>query len=217
MMDTLKVARFEFSLFGINTYVVWNPATSDCAIIDPGMFNETEQKAVDGFIERHHLKLTHLLNTHLHIDHAVGNKYIERKYGLKTEASEADAFLGKHISQQANMFGIPDKVSDLEIGKPLEDGEVIKIGTGELHVISVPGHSPGGLAFYDKEDGFLISGDSLFRLSVGRTDLPGGNTTQLLDSVKNKLLTLPPSTIVYPGHGPETTIRAEKDSNPFLQ
>lgn len=215
-METLKVARFEFSLFGINTYVVWNPDSGECAVIDPGMFNSREEKALDEFIERKNLKVTHLINTHLHIDHAVGNRYVTEKYGVKTEASVEDAFLGKRIEQQALMFGIPDKVNNVPIGKELKDGDVIRIGNGELHVLAVPGHSPGGLAFYDKEDGFVISGDSLFQHSIGRSDLPGGDQDTLISAITEKLLSLPPHTAVYPGHGPATTIGDEIRMNPYL-
>ncbi len=216
-MDTLKIAKFELSLFGINTYVVWNPSTGECAIIDPGMINRHEEQALDNFISKNNLKVTHLINTHLHIDHAIGNHYVEDKYGVSTEASKADEFLGQHIKEQARMFGIPEKVEDLSISTPLKDGEIIKIGDGELKVLEVPGHSPGGLALYDKADGFVITGDSLFQGSIGRTDLAGGNHSTLLNSVKKQLLTLPTHTVVYPGHGPATTIGQEVKYNPFLQ
>ena len=120
------------------------------------------------------------------------------------------------MKDQARMFGIPEEVEDVSLGHELKDGDVITIGSGRLQVLAVPGHSPGGIALYDAEDGFLISGDSLFAGSIGRTDLPGGNFSMLIESIRSKLLTLPPDTVVYPGHGPATTIGHELSDNPFL-
>lgn len=215
-METLKVALFTFSMFGINTYLVWNPATSECAVIDPGMSNQREEKVLTKFIAEKGLRVTHLLNTHMHIDHVIGDNYVAGTYNIPVEASPADAFFGKNVEAQARLFGITDAVENVEVKKPLKDGDIIHIGTGELHVISLPGHSPGGLAFYDKQDGFVIAGDSLFFGSIGRTDLAGGDHESLISSLKEKLLTLPPHTIVYPGHGPETNIEREMRTNPYL-
>mgnify|MGYP001783160597 FL=1 len=114
------------------------------------------------------------------------------------------------------MLGITERAEAVTITSPLQDGEVIKIGNGVLHVIHVPGHSPGHIALYDKEDGFIIGGDILFQGSVGRTDLPGGNHNQLIEGIRKRLMTLPDDTIVYPGHGNETTIGLERAHNPFL-
>lgn len=213
----MKVARFEFSLFGINTYVIWDPQTLECCIIDPGMSNSQERKALTDFISKMKLTVVHVINTHLHIDHAIGNSFVEETYGRGSEASKSDEFLAKGIQHQAAMYGIEETVGKTEISHYLEDGDIIKIGKGALEVIAVPGHSPGSLAFYDSEDGYLFSGDALFNRSIGRTDLPGGDFDTLIDSIKGKLFHLPPSTIVYPGHGPETTIGDEMKSNPFLR
>lgn len=213
----MKVAKFGFSLFGINTYVVVDPETRDCAIIDPGMVNEEERDAVKRFIEKNDLHVTHLINTHLHIDHAIGNSFIKKTYAVKTEAHEDDAFLGGRLREQARQFGIPDAVDSADIDTPLKDGDIIHIGKGELEVIHVPGHSPGGIALYDKKDGFLISGDILFQGSVGRADLPGGDMKALISGIKSKLLPLPDNTAVFPGHGPSTTIGDEKARNPYLR
>lgn len=212
----LKVAIFQFSLFGINTYVVWDPESKECAIIDPGMISVDEQRAITNFIHKDGLKVTNLINTHLHIDHAIGNRYITETYGVTPKAHKADRFLGSNISNQAASFGLPinaDNVTDITY---LEDGDSIKIGTGSLEVISVPGHSPGSIVLYDKADGFMIAGDVIFEGSIGRTDLPGGSYEQLIDGIRNKLLILPDTTVVYPGHGAPTTIGKEKESNPFL-
>lgn len=212
----MKIAIFQFYLFGINTYVVYDPATLCCAVIDPGMLGPREEEAIDNFIEKNNLKLTHIINTHLHLDHAVGNAYLKKKYQVPVLASKADEPLGKRMQEQANMFGINERFKGIEITDYLVDGEKIKIGDGELEVIAVPGHSQGSLALYDKKDNFIISGDALFQGSIGRTDLPGGNYNQLIESIKTRLFTLPDDTIVYPGHGGATTIADEKKLNPFL-
>ena len=131
-------------------------------------------------------------------------------------AHEADMFLGDRMQRQAEEFGIAARVDNVSVTSYLTDGEKIRIGEGTLEVIHVPGHSPGGVALYDPEGGFVISGDSLFAGSVGRADLPGGDMRTLLDAIERKLFTLPGSTVVYPGHGPATTIAREKATNPFL-
>lgn len=212
----MKIVKFAFSLFGINTYVVYDPVTLKCAVIDPGMFDGEEEEAMEGFIERNSLEVTHIIDTHLHIDHAVGIGFLKRKYNAPLFAHKDDEFLGERIREQAQMFGISSKVEDVSIDSYLTAGEVIKIGEGELKVIPVPGHSPGSVALYDEKDGFVITGDALFAGSVGRTDLPGGDMSTLIKSIKDGLFTLPASTIVYPGHGPATTIGQERATNPYL-
>lgn len=213
----MKIARFGFSLFGINTYVIWDPGTLECAVIDPGMTGAREEQALVSFIGKNSLKVTHLINTHLHIDHAIGDSFVAERYGVPIEAHPADAMLGSRLQQQAVEFGIAEKVRDVEITTPLSDGEIIRIGNGELKVLHVPGHSPGGVVLYDEADKILIAGDVLFQGSIGRADLPGGDMAQLINSIKEKLLPLPDEVTVLPGHGPQTTIGAERRSNPFLR
>lgn len=210
------VSRFTFNLFGVNTYILWDADSREAVIIDPGMTKETEYKQIDDFVRENSLKLCHMINTHMHIDHSFGVSYISRSYGLPLEANKEDQFLAERIQQQAKMFGLPISVEDLNINTALVDGQIINVGSEELRVIHVPGHSPGGIAFYSPESGFLISGDSLFQRSIGRTDLPGGDYNQLINSLNVKLMTLPGETVVYPGHGPETMIKDEKDFNPYL-
>ncbi len=212
----MKVAIFQFSLFGINTYVVYDPQTLCCAVIDPGMIDESEEKAISDFIEKHNLKVTNIINTHLHIDHIAGNKYLQLKYNAPVLAHPLDEPLGSRVQQQAMMFGMRESIPNVEISEYLKDGDEIKIGDGVLKVIAVPGHSQGSVALYDAEDKFVIVGDALFQGSIGRTDLPGGNYRQLIESISKNLLTLPDDTTVFPGHGPSTTIGAEKRSNPYL-
>lgn len=213
----MKVVRFGLSLFGVNSYIVYDPETRECAVIDPGMINEKERNAVVNFIEKNGLKVVHLINTHLHIDHSIGNGFIKNRYGVKAEAHPDDAFLGIRMAEQARSFGIMDDVEEATVDIPLKDGDIIHIGSGELKVIHVPGHSPGGIALYDEKDGFLITGDILFQGSVGRADLPGGDMKALIDGIKEKLYVLPDSTDVFPGHGPATTIGNEKLTNPYIR
>ena len=212
----LKVARFGFQLFGINTYVVYDPEAKEAAIIDPGMSQAEEFKALERFIGREDLKVTHLINTHLHIDHAIADNWVKMKYDVPLEGHPADAPLGERMKQQAQMFGLRAEEVAVEIDRPLKEGDTVKIGRGELKVLHVPGHSPGSICLYDEADDFVIVGDTLFEGSIGRTDLMGGNHRQLVDAIKNKLLTLPKETMVLSGHGDKTTIGREWESNPYL-
>lgn len=203
-------------MFGINTYVVYDPEEKEAAIIDPGMSRKQEFDVLENFIGREGLKVTHLINTHLHIDHAIADNWVKAKYGVPVEAHANDAMLGERIKQQAQMFGVQAEDVAVEIDRPLKEGDIIKIGSGELKVVHVPGHSPGSICLYDEADSFVIVGDALFQGSIGRTDLPGGNHRQLVDAIKNKLLTLPKETMVLSGHGDATTIGREWESNPYL-
>ena len=213
----MKVAKFEFSLFGINTYVVSDPATGKCAVIDPGMIDAEEEEALSNYISRMGLTVEHVINTHLHIDHAIGVKDARDLFKAPVSAHRADTALGERMQQQADMFGLAARVDSVAVNSYVEDGDTISIGEGKLHVLHVPGHSPGSIALYDKEDGFVITGDALFSGSIGRTDLPGGDMQTLLKAIREKLLPLPDSTVVYPGHGPATTIGRERHGNPFLR
>ncbi len=212
----LKIAKFEFSLFGINTYAVYDPKEGKCVIVDPGMINTEEENAIVNFIERNNLAVTNIINTHLHVDHAVGVSFAKKRFGVPVLGHKDDEFLGKRLQMQADAFGIMEKIEDVSIDTYLKEGDIIKVGSGKLEVLHVPGHSPGSIALYDKEDDFVITGDALFQGSVGRTDLPGGNGTQLIKAIRENLLPLPDSTVVYPGHGPATTIGRERAANPFL-
>lgn len=212
----MQVAIFQFSLFGINTYLVFDPEEKECAVIDPGMTTVEEEKAIEDFIAEKGLTLKQVINTHLHIDHVAGIPFLRKKFGSPVLAHEGDKFLGEGLAQQARMFGLNLPLDKVEISEYIKAGDKIKIGKGELEVISVPGHSKGSVALYDPKGKFLISGDALFKGSIGRTDLPGGNYKELIESIENFLLTLPDDTVVLPGHGPASTIGEEKQSNPFL-
>ncbi|MCM1163459.1 MAG: MBL fold metallo-hydrolase [Muribaculaceae bacterium] len=212
----LKVSKFIFNMFGVNTYVVWDFVTLEAAIVDPGMIDVDECKALADFVERNNLKLKYLVNTHMHLDHVFGNAWVSDKYGLKIHADRREDDLGRNLSLQARMFGMNLNLPGRGVDVELKDGDLLTLGDEKLKVLSVPGHSPGSIALWSEADGFVITGDALFRQSIGRTDLPGGDHATLISSIRNKLLTLPDSTVVLPGHGDETTIGWEKTHNYML-
>lgn len=213
----MKLVKFGFSLFGINTYVVVDEATKKCAVVDPGMIEPEEENALVNYIERNGLTVTHVINTHLHVDHAVGDKFVADKFKVPVLGHKSDETLGARMQQQAMMFGMREKLDAVSLTSYLEDGDKVKVGEGELDVLHVPGHSTGSIALYDPEGKYVIVGDALFDGSIGRTDLPGGDFRTLINSIRSKLLTLPDDTTVYPGHGPATTIGREKKYNPYLR
>lgn len=212
----MEIIQLVVNAFGENTYIVADMKSRECAIIDPGMSNQRERTALIQAIERDNLKPTHLINTHLHIDHVLGNSFVATTYGLKVEGNKNDAFLGSRIVEQARMFGLTNDADNTVIETYLEDGDEIHIGDSILKVIGVPGHSPGSIALYSPESHFVITGDALFAGSIGRTDLPGGDYATLINSITKNLMALPEDTVVYPGHGPSTTIGKEKMQNPYL-
>lgn len=212
----LKIKQFEFSLFGVNTYLVIDEDTKQAAVIDPAMEKSDEQKRFDKYVEDNGITITQIINTHLHVDHCFGYEYVKDKYGVPEKAHIDDAPFGEAIDTQLQMFGRKPKGTQVVIDVPLKDGDTIQIGDSKLQVIHVPGHTPGGIALYYPEGNVVFSGDSLFKGSIGRTDI-GGNYDQLISSIKNKLFTLPEGTLVLSGHGPSTTIGQEKATNPFFK
>lgn len=212
----LKVKQFVFNMFGVNTYLIIDPDTREAAVVDPGMYTRDEQNEFDSYIKDNNLKITEVINTHLHLDHCFGDNYVKDSYGVKVAANIADSALGADITSQMRRFGGHGDIKGVTIDVPLNDGDIISIGNGHLRVITVPGHSPGGIALYSPEGRFVIAGDSLFRRSIGRTDLPGGDQRLLVDSIRKKLFTLPDNTMVLPGHDRFTTIGDEKTANPFV-
>jgi len=213
----MEIKQFEFNLFGVNTYIVWDAASRQTAVIDPGMTSPDENAVVDTFIADNNLNVTHLVNTHLHIDHTLGDRHIMDRFGVQLEAHPDDAFLGTHLREQAAMFHLRVSPVPLSIDSNLHEGDVITLGDDSLSVLHIPGHSPGSIVLYNRRAGFVITGDVLFCGSIGRTDLPGGNHAALVRGINEKLVTLPPSTVVYPGHGPSTTIARELSRNPFIR
>jgi glyoxylase-like metal-dependent hydrolase (beta-lactamase superfamily II) len=208
------VQYFTNNPYQENTYILFDE-TGECAIIDPGMETASEQNAVVNFIRANKLKPVLLLNTHCHIDHVLGNKFIFDQYGLKPKFHIGELPLLEAVPSYAPGMGIRYEVSPIP-DEYLPETGTISFGNTELALIFAPGHSPAHLCFYDKKDNILIGGDVLFRNSIGRTDLPGGSFEELIKNIEEKLLTLPDDCTVYPGHGPHTTIGSEKQTNPFL-
>ncbi|MBP1617347.1 MAG: hypothetical protein H6Q14_1174 [Bacteroidetes bacterium] len=212
----MKIKQFEFNPVRENTYVVYDE-TNECVIIDAGCFYPDEKMELLEFILDNDLVVKHLLNTHLHFDHVFGNVFIEERLGMLAEANTKDLFLLDKMSEQMKMFGFPHETAKPKIGKYLNENDIITFGNQEFVVLEVPGHSPGSVVFYSSQGQCAFVGDVLFRGSIGRTDLEGGNFEQLIDGIQKKLLPLPSDTIVYSGHGPSTTIGYEQRNNPYLR
>lgn len=210
----MRIARFTFNPFQENTYVLYDD-TLECVIIDPGCYDPEEKEELFDFIQSQKLKPVHLLNTHCHIDHVLGNKFVGEAFKLKPQIHELEEKLLAACLQYGQVYGIFMESSPTPIAT-LQEGKTIKFGNSQLEMIHAPGHSPGSICFWHKDSDTLIGGDVLFSQSIGRTDLPGGDMDTLLSSIREKLFMLPGKTIVYPGHGPETTIEFEKLNNPFL-
>jgi len=209
----LKIKTFVFNPVMENTYLLYDE-TQEAVIIDCGASNEKEQKQLADFIKEKQLKLMRLLNTHLHFDHLLGNRFIYETCGLKPEYSkeeEATAELRK-----LNAAFSPIKFEPVDAGHYIVHEEEIVFGNTRLKALLTPGHSSGGLCFYSEKDGCVFTGDTLFYRDIGRTDLPGGNFKTLIHSIQNYLFTLPDTTVVYPGHGQPTTIEEEKLNNSYL-
>lgn len=210
----IQIKSFAFNPYQENTYVLYDES-NECVIIDPGMYTGDEQNAFLKFIADNDLKPVLLLNTHCHIDHVLGNKFIFDTYGLLPQFHKGEQPVLNSIVAYAPQMGMRYEVSPLPEVYLSETGTV-KFGNSELELIFVPGHSPAHLCFYNKEQQFIIGGDVLFYRSIGRTDLPGGNFDQLISNIREKLFILPDEVRVFPGHGPSTSIGFEKQYNPFL-
>ncbi len=211
----ISIQRFTFNPYQENTYVLYDESGA-AAIIDPGMYYPEEQNELVRFIREQQLKPELLLNTHCHLDHVFGNKFVYDNWSLKPQFHQGELVILQAIPGYAPQMGLNYELSpEPEVFLP-ERGTV-KFGNSALELIFVPGHSPAHLCFHAQEDGFLIGGDALFYRSIGRTDLPGGNHDQLISSIRNNLFILPDDCVVYPGHGQSTTIGFEREHNPFLQ
>lgn len=211
----ITVQSFVFNPYQENTYVLYDDSGA-CAIIDPGMYGTQEEARLTSFIRENGLRPELLLNTHCHIDHVLGNRFIYDEYGLAPQMHEGELPLLVEVQNYAPQMGLRYEPSPIP-ETFLEGGQAVRFGESQLDLILVPGHSPAHLCYYNREQGVLIGGDVLFRNSIGRTDLPGGNHEQLLMSIRQHVYTLPDETMVYPGHGPETTVGYEKSTNPFVR
>ncbi|MEQ7802430.1 MBL fold metallo-hydrolase [Pedobacter sp. ASV1-7] len=211
----ISIKQFTFNPVRENTYILFDE-TAECVIIDPGMYDAEEQNAVVSFIKEKGLKPVLLLNTHCHYDHVFGNKFVYDQWGLKPQFHKGELYVLQAIPGYVPQMGLHYELSPEPEVFLAETGKV-RFGNSELELIFAPGHSPAHLCFYAAADNFLIGGDVLFYGSIGRTDLPGGSYSQLINSIKNNLFILPDDCKVYPGHGQFTTIGFEKEHNPYLQ
>jgi len=213
----LDIKTFQVNPLMVNCYVV-SDDTREACIIDPGCMAETEWTAIKNYIESKQLKLVHMLCTHLHFDHIMGCGFVHRDYQLNIEGSMADQQQYEQLRIYMNAFDLDP--STIPASPPVHDisnQSAIQFGTHTFTVLKTPGHTPGGLCFYCPEEELLWAGDTLFQGSIGRTDLPGGDTDAIINSIQDVLFTLPPSTQVFTGHGPSTTIEYEQRYNPYLR
>ncbi len=211
----MNIKKFTFNPFLENTFVVWDEKSHEAAVVDPGMSDEMERHELNSFIEENSLDIKYLINTHCHVDHILGCGYVNEKYNPVYYIPEKDLPLYNNAKKQAEMFGI--SINKLpKIDKYLTENEKIMLGNESFSNLFTPGHTPGEFCLYFEKSKFCITGDVLFRESIGRTDLYGGDYNTLIESIKSKLFLLPDDIIIYPGHGDESTIGYEKLHNPFL-
>lgn len=211
----MNFKTFEFSPFHENTYIVYDE-TKECVIIDPGNFNEKENNILDNFLKENHLKLVGILNTHNHLDHIFGANYLVNKYNVSMACHEKELEWIGMFEATCKRYGLKINSTPPTPKNILSDGDVFKFGNTKLDIIHMPGHSAGSLVFHNIKDKIIISGDVIFKNSIGRTDLPGGNYNELIINIKNKLFSLSEDTLILPGHDVRTTIGEEKNNNPFF-
>lgn len=210
----IQIETLTFNSFQVNTYLVWDE-TGECLVVDPAFYTGEDKQAFDRNVSAKGVLLKGMVNTHCHVDHVLGVKHMQNKYSLTFRAHRNEEKLLRGAPLMGEVFGL--KLEPIgAIDATIRDEEIVAVGDHSLKALHVPGHSPGSLAFYSEEGGFVITGDALFQSSIGRTDLPGGDYDQLIHSIRSRLLSLPPETTIYPGHGPPSTIGAEQTGNPFL-
>jgi hydroxyacylglutathione hydrolase len=210
----MKVKTFIFNPFQENTYVL-SDTNNKCIIIDAGCLDMNEKNDLYNYIKGNELTVERIINTHLHLDHCFGNQFVAETFNKQIEAHPDDEPLLSGMNNYSHTFGIDYTENHPKISY-LYENDIITVGEIVLKAIHVPGHSKGSLVFYAEKEKFLFAGDVLFSGSIGRTDLPGGNFHDLIDNIKLKLLVLPDETVVFSGHGAQTTILHEKQHNPFL-
>lgn len=213
----MVIKRFTCNPLQENCYVV-SDDTKECVIIDCGAFYPEEKSALINYIREQKLRPVHLIATHGHLDHNFGNSTIFDEYALKVEVCSEDDYLIEHLPQQAtDLFGIDIDQQQPEVGRWLKDGDTITFGNHTLTVLQTPGHTPGSAVIYCEQEHTCFTGDTLFRMSIGRTDFDGGSWTQMEQSLTNVIAKLPKETTVLSGHGPQSTIAEELVYNPYLR
>ena len=213
--STMNIVKFVFNPIQENTYLLWDQ-TMECIIIDAGNSSAGEDSRLADFIANNGLKPIMAVNTHGHFDHLMGVNFLKQTYGVKFALSSKDEYLRVSAQQSCAMFGIAAVVDVPQIDIDLDTIETISFGETELKVIKTPGHTPGGVCLYHEQSSQLFSGDTLFRESIGRTDLPGGEYGTIIRSILNNIIPLGDEVTVYPGHSDKTTIGHESLYNPFV-
>lgn len=211
----VSIKSFAFNSFMVNCYLI-SDESGESIIIDAACYEDSEKRELSEYIHENHLKIVRNLTTHCHIDHVLGNQFIADTYGVYPEYHSASLPFLLTAKEIGRSFGLQiDSIP--EARKYLEDGEGITFGNSELKTLFTPGHADGSVCFFCEKDHFVVTGDVLFKDTIGRTDLPSGDFNLLMNSIHTKLFTLPDDTVVYPGHGPDTTIGFEKANNPFIR
>lgn len=211
----IQIKKLTFNPFQENTYVLYDE-TKECVIIDPGCYTKEEQQKLVSFISDNNLKPVKLINTHCHIDHVLGNNFVSQTYNLELGIHKDDLVTLNSVPTYCHLYGFEAYQLSPEPSYFLNEGDKIEFGNSVLDIIFCPGHAPGHVVFYNKKQQFVINGDVLFQGSFGRVDLPGGDFSTLKQSITTKMFALPDETVVYTGHGGETTIGTEKIYNPIL-
>ena len=211
----VKITKFIFSPFQENTYLIFDPISLEAAVIDPGCASPAEEKELTDFIEEKDLKIKYLINTHCHIDHIFGNAYVKEKYDPLFLAPEKDLFLFEIMKEQSESFGVKLKESP-QPDKLIDESIPVTLGEFEGRFLFTPGHSPGSHCLFFKDEKKCFTGDVLFKEGIGRTDLWQGNYDQLINSIEEKLYSLPDDMEIFPGHGGKSSIGYEKKYNPFV-
>jgi len=211
-MITVRV--LVFNPFSENTYIA-SDDTGECIIIDPGCENDGEREELQSVLKKNGLKPVKIINTHCHIDHILGNAFVKDTFSVPLLIHKRELPLLTNFVQQGAFFGL-ETGSQVEPDSFIEEGDTVKFGASEFDCLHIPGHSPGGIALVSRQEKIAFTGDTLFQGSIGRSDLPGGDHNLLVKCIREKLLTLDPATVIYPGHGPETTVAEERRTNPFL-
>lgn len=212
----MNIRQFTVNPFEENCYVVWDDKSNEAAIIDPGMMRPQEIVDVDDFIGAKGLVVKYVLLTHCHVDHAASAMHVAEKFNAGIYAHLSEKTLAKKLPDQSAQFGLYMDVPPVSIDHYCENREVLPLGGENIIVLFTPGHSPGGLTYYLPDSGAAFVGDSIFMMSIGRTDLWGGDELTLLRSIRTQIMELPRTTALYPGHGPATSVQGEMEHNPFL-
>ena len=212
----MNIKSFTFNPFQENTYIVYDE-TKECLIIDPGCYTDAEKKELKAFIEEKELRPVKLINTHCHIDHVLGNKFSSEQWDIQLYMHKEDLPVLRSAEEISKMYDLGDYEGSPHPKHFLSQGDMLTFGESSFKILFTPGHAPGHICLYSKESDLLIAGDVLFQGSIGRTDLPGGDHSTLINSIITQLFPLPNKTQVFCGHGPSTNLGYEKENNPFLK